>query len=141
MAQEGGLSIGALARRSGVHLETIRYYERIGLMPSPARSESRRRLYQPTHLERLIFIRRCRELGFPLEEIRILLGLAEGGEAHCGEVRAIALQHLQAIRRKIKDLQELERVLGDLAAQCDPGQAGVCPVIESLFGGEFAGSE
>ena len=137
MTKEGGLSIGALARQSGVHLETIRYYERIGLMPSPPRAEGRR-LYQLTHLERLVFIRRCRELEFPLEEIRALLKLAEGGEIGCGEVQSIALNHLGGIRRKIEDLQRLERTLGDLAARCDPERTGACPVIDSLFGHGFA---
>jgi MerR family mercuric resistance operon transcriptional regulator len=133
MAGKGGFSIGALAKRSGVHLETIRYYERIGLIPLPARTEGRHRLYQPAHSERLIFIRRCRELGFSLEEIRTLLGLAEGGESTCRKVKTVTLKHLDAIRCKIEDLQKLESVLAKLSAQCDQGRIEGCPVIDALF--------
>ena len=120
-----------LSQRTAVNIETIRYYERIGLFPSPPRTEGGHRLYSGAYLKRLVFIRRSRELGFALDEIRNLLGLVEGGHA-CGEVQAAALAHLKNIRRKIGDLRRMERTLADTAARCEGGTAPDCPIIDVL---------
>ncbi|MBA3562581.1 MAG: helix-turn-helix domain-containing protein [Gammaproteobacteria bacterium] len=125
-------SIGELSRRSGVNIETIRYYERIGLLPPPPRTEGGHRLYPDNHLKRLVFIRRSRELGFTLDEIRNLLGLVEGGYT-CGEVKDAAFTHLKDIRRKIADLRRMERTLTETAARCEGGDAPDCPIMDSLF--------
>lgn len=127
-------SIGRLSERTGVKIETIRYYEKIGLLPSPPRTEGGRRLYAEAHLRRLVFIRRSRELGFTLDEIRNLLGLVESGH-RCGDVQAAALAHLTNVRRKIVDLRRMERTLSETAARCEGGKAPDCPIIDVLSGG------
>ena len=127
------LSIGALSKATGCNIETIRYYERIGLLPKPLRTEGGHRQYGEAELKRLTFVRRSRALGFTLDEIRGLLGLVDGGDYTCGEVKVITLDHLQDIRRKIADLKRLEAVLRDMAAQCEGGTVPDCPVIEALF--------
>jgi MerR family mercuric resistance operon transcriptional regulator len=106
---------GELAQRSGCNIETVRFYERQGLLPAPPRTEGGHRDYAPEHLKRLIFIRRSRELGFTLGEIRGLLGLVDGSDWTCGEVRAMTLEHLADVRRKIADLERLARILEDMA--------------------------
>lgn len=126
------LTIGTLSRRTGCKVETIRYYERIGLLPVPPRTAGGHRAYAGEHLRRLFFIRRARQLGFALSEVRILLGLSEGGGS-CAEVRAVTLDHLAQVRRKIDDLQRLEAVLGEMAARCEDGAVPDCPIIEALF--------
>lgn len=125
------LTIGVLSEGSSVNIETIRYYERIGLMPAPPRSQGGHRLYGGEHRKRLAFIRRSRELGFTLDEIRNLLGLVEGGYT-CGEVRDAALTHLKDIRRKIADLRRMERTLAETAARCEGGTAPECPIVDVL---------
>ena len=140
MSVSRGLSIGALARAAGVHLETIRYYERIGLMAAPARTEGGHRTYEDAHRRRLEFIRRGRELGFSIEDIRALLKLADGGEAPCDSVIKIAAAHLQEVRAKIADLTRLEKLLADTVAQCESNaDDACCPVLEMLDG-QSAGS-
>ncbi|MBA3519433.1 MAG: helix-turn-helix domain-containing protein [Rhizobiales bacterium] len=124
-------SIGELSQRTGVNIETIRYYEKIRLLPPPPRTGGGHRVYPDAHLRRLVFIRRSRELGFTLDEIRNLLGLVEGGGA-CGEVRDAALAHLKNVRRKITDLRRMERTLAETAAQCEGGRAPECPIIDVL---------
>ena len=126
------MRIGALSRQTGVNIETIRYYERIGIMPKPDRSAGGSRLYDLEQLKRLSFVRRSRELGFSLEDIRRLLGLADGGRP-CGEVKAITDNHLAGIRRKIRDLQRLEKTLMAVSSRCDGDEAPECPVIEALY--------
>ena len=130
----GGLSIGALSKQSGVNIETIRYYEKIGVMPAPSRSPGGYRLYAPEHLKRLGFVRRGRQLGFSLDELRGLLELVDGHAYTCAEVHALTLQHLTEVRRKIVDLRRLERVMADMAAQCTEDLVPECPVIDALFG-------
>jgi MerR family transcriptional regulator, mercuric resistance operon regulatory protein len=125
--------IGALSRRTGCNIETIRYYERIGLLPAPPRGEGGHRRYGRGHLKRLTFVRRSRELGFTLGEIRHLLALVDGRGTTCAEVKAITLDHLAEVRRKIADLRCLERVLRDMAARCDGGEVPECPVVDALF--------
>jgi MerR family mercuric resistance operon transcriptional regulator len=129
---ELGLPIGALSKQTGCHIETIRYYERIGLMPAPPRTSGGRRAYEEPHVRRLTFIRRGRELGFTLDEIRGLLRLVEGGHYTCEEVRTITLDHLAEMRRKIADLRRLARVLKGMAAECAGGTLPECPIIEAL---------
>ena len=127
------LPIGRLSKQTGINIETIRYYEKAGLVPPPPRSEGGHRLYDERHLRRLIFLRRSRELGFSLNEIRTLLNLVEGDDYTCNEVKGLTLQHLQSVRDKIRDLRRLERALTDIAAQCDGGPTQACPILESLF--------
>ena len=134
MAPRQTLTIGRLAAQAGVNLETVRYYERVGLMPPPERTDGGHRSYRPEHRARLAFIRRARELGFGLDDVRTLIGLAEPDRASCGEVKAIASDHLASVRAKLADLARLEAVL-DLAVQaCGAGDVPVCPVIEVLGG-------
>lgn len=127
------LTIGALSARSGVNIETIRYYEKIGVMPSPTRSASGYRIYGPEHVRRLHFVRRGRELGFGLDELRGLLRLVDGHTYTCEEVHAHTVEHLTDIRQKIADLRRLERVMSDMAAQCTRDQVPECPIIDALF--------
>jgi MerR family mercuric resistance operon transcriptional regulator len=133
-ARPPGLAIGALSRLTECNIETIRYYERVGILPPPPRTGGGHRVYDREHLKRLVFVRRARELGFSLEEIRGLLGLVDGGEYTCDEVRAVAEQHLDAIRAKIADLRRLEATMADMVAHCDRGTVPDCPLIDALFG-------
>lgn len=126
------MAIGALSRRTGVNIETIRYYEKIKMLPAPRRTASGRRVYGPEETRILAFIRRGRELGFTLNEIRALLDLAEPGKASCADVRKIASRHLQDIHAKIADLSKLERVLSTTVAQCSGRRAPDCPVLDML---------
>jgi MerR family transcriptional regulator, mercuric resistance operon regulatory protein len=124
MAARAEIQIGELARRSGCHVETIRYYERIKLLPLPSRSAGRYRLG---------FIRRARELGFTLEEARALLALStHDGRTACAEVRQLAAGHLEEVRAKIADLKAMETVLADAVRRCDAGELPGCPLIDSL---------
>lgn len=126
------LTIGVLSQQTACKIETIRYYERIGMMPKPSRTQGGHRLYTPEHLKRLTFIRRGRELGFSLEQIRDLLRFADGGRYTCSQVKAVTLEHLEEVRARMKDLKRLEKVLKTMAAQCDRGKVPDCPVIEAL---------
>ena len=127
------MTIGTLSKRTGVNIETIRFYERAGVLPRPARTAGGHRVYRPDHQKRLIFVRRSRELGFSLDDVRGLLGLVDGGRYTCAEVRTIALDHLTDIRRKLADLRRLERTLSDVAGRCRGGRAPECPLIDALF--------
>ena len=131
-----GLTIGRLAALTGVNLETVRYYERVGLMPSPERTAGGHRNYRPEHRSRLAFIRRARELGFRLDDIRALIQLAEQGRKGCAEVKAIAQDHLRGVRAKMDDLSRLAAVLDEAIENCGDGQAPGCPVIEALGGSQ-----
>ncbi len=133
MNQENSMGIGVLSERTGCKVGTIRYYEQIGLLPDPPRSEGGHRIYSLEHLKRLTFIRRGRELGFTLDEIRTLLGLVDGGSYTCGEVKALTLEHLQEIHKKITDLKRLEESLTAIAAECEGGAASKCPIVDALF--------
>jgi MerR family transcriptional regulator, mercuric resistance operon regulatory protein len=133
------LSIGELSRRAAVNIETIRYYERIELLPAPPRTASGRRVYGPAETRTLVFIRRSRELGFTLNEIRALLALsAKNGQGTCAEVRELAAGHLGEVRAKIADLRAMERVLADAVRRCDAGEAPGCPLIETLSKAEVS---
>jgi MerR family mercuric resistance operon transcriptional regulator len=126
------MTIGRLAEAAGVNLETVRYYERIKLMPSPARSASGHRVYEEGHVRRLAFIRRGRELGFSIEQIRALLALAEPSRASCTQVNEIARTHLDEVRAKVADLLRLEGILAATIAQCSGDAAPSCPVLDML---------
>lgn len=128
-----GLSIGSLSQQSGVNIETIRYYEKIGVMPKPGRSTGGYRVYGPEHVKRLHFVRRGRELGFSLDELRGLLRLVDGHSYTCAEVHALTVEHLEDIRQKIADLKRLERVMSNMAASCTRDQLPECPVVDALF--------
>src|SRR5688572_16516316 len=123
-----GLTIGQLAQRTGVNLETIRYYERISLMPRPARTSGGQRRYGPDEARRLAFVRRARELGFSLESIRALLAFAQPHRASCAEVNAIAGSHLEYVRGKIADLTRLEGILASTVKKCRGNASPECPV-------------
>jgi len=127
------LTRGVVAERTGVNIETVRYYERIGLLPEPPRSVGGHRLYNEDLLRRLNFIRRSRELGFTLDEVRGLLRLVDGGDYTCGEVEALTSAHLGEVRRKLADLKRMEKVLREMVARCEGGEVPECPVIEALF--------
>jgi MerR family mercuric resistance operon transcriptional regulator len=126
------LPIGELSKRSGVNIETIRYYERVKMLAPPPRTASGRRVYCSTDLRALTFIRRARELGFSLDEIRALLRLGGPEKASCREVRDIATHHLEDIRAKLADLKKLERLLAKTVARCSGAVAPDCPVLDIL---------
>lgn len=123
---------GILAAESGVKAETIRYYEKINLMPEPARTEGGHRLYEDAHLQRLRFIRRSRELGFTLDEVRELLTLVDGQQVSCEKVQHIADAHIKDVRVKIADLRKIERILRDMSSQCSGEDVPDCPIIVLL---------
>ena len=125
-------SIGALAKATGTKVETVRWYERVGLLPAPARTPRNYRTYGAAHLGRLSFIRRARDLGFSLDQIRALLDIAEQRERSCEAVDAIAREHLDEVDRKIADLQALRRELDVLIGQCRRGKVAECRIIEAL---------
>lgn len=124
--------IGDLSKRSGVNIETIRYYERVEMLSPPPRTASGRRVYGATDLRILVFIRRSRELGFSLDQIRTLLRLGGPEKATCREVREIAAHHLHDIRAKLADLRRLERLLSKTVARCSGKIAPDCPVLDVL---------
>ena len=126
------LPIGELSKRSGVNIETIRYYERVKLLSPPPRTAGGRRIYDSRGLRILVFIRRSRELGFSLGEIRTLLRLGGPEKASCREVRAIAAHHLEDIRSKLHDLKKLERLLATTVSKCSGRTAPDCPVLDIL---------
>lgn len=127
-----GMAIGELARVTGTKAETIRYYERIGLLPRPARTAANYRSYGTAELMRLSFIRRARGLGFSIEQVSALLELADCKERSCEAVDAVAQQHLVAIESKIADLTALRRELSDLISQCRHGTIAECRILDAL---------
>jgi len=126
------IQIGELSKRTGCNIETIRYYERIGLVPVPPR-RGRYRSYGADDVRRLRFVRRSRELGFTLDEVRALFGIAAGGQSSCSNARSLAAAHLQDIKARIADFRRMERVLADAVRACDAGSDGDCPLIDSLY--------
>jgi Cu(I)-responsive transcriptional regulator len=128
----GELRIGDLATATATKVETIRYYERIGLLPPPARTAGNYRAYTPQHRQRLSFIRRARGLGFSTEQVRELLGLADERDRSCEAVDVIAREHLGEVERKIADLVALQRELDVLIGQCRHGTIAECRIIEAL---------
>lgn len=124
---------GELAKRSGCHLETVRYYEKIGLLAEPSRSEGGHRRYQLGDQRRLRFILRSRELGFSIDELRSLLSLVDSDAYTCGEIHALTVDHLAAVRQKIADLNRLERTLARISSECSCGAVPECPIIDALW--------
>jgi Cu(I)-responsive transcriptional regulator len=126
------LTIGKLASATATKVETVRYYERIGLLGTPGRSEGNYRLYDAPALARLSFIRRARDLGFSLDQVRNLLDLSDDRSRPCGAVDELAREHLDAVDRKIADLTALRRELGRLIDQCSHGTIADCRIIDAL---------
>ena len=124
--------IGAAARLSGVNIETIRYYEREGIVPRADRTPSGRRLYGDADIARLRFVKHCRDLGFSVPDIRTLLDLSAGNGAPCADVKALGERHLRGVRRKLDELGKLERALAELVKRCDAGRTD-CPMLERLL--------
>lgn len=125
-------SIGKLGRATGTKVETIRYYERIGLLTKPPRTAGNYRMYGKSDLDRLSFIRRARDLGFTLDQVRTLLSLSNAVDKDCCEVDAIARDHLDDVDRKIADLKALRSELRDLVGQCSRGRIGDCRILAAL---------
>lgn len=126
------LTIGELARGAGTKVETVRFYEKIGLIPAPARTAGNYRAYGPAHLNRLSFVRRSRDLGFSLDQVRAMLDLADERDRSCEAIDAIAREHLIEVERKIADLEALRRELGSIVNQCHSGTVAECRIIEAL---------
>lgn len=130
----GRFAIGTLSKGTGCKVETIRYYERSGLLPAPARSPGGYRLYGTEHLKRLAFVRRARALGFSIDEVRQLLELADHHRRPCAGARRVAASHLEDVRARLADLRAMERALDATIARCADGKEPRCPVIEALYG-------
>jgi MerR family mercuric resistance operon transcriptional regulator len=126
-------TVGKLAVATGCNKETIRYYEKIGLMIPPARSEGGHRLYEDSAKKRLVFIRRSRELGFTLAQIRELLALVDGHKYTCAQVNNITLEQAQTIRAKINDLKKMEESLIEMAKNCSAKKVPECAIISALY--------
>lgn len=126
------LKRAGLARATGCHLETIRYYEKIGMMPDPPRTKAGYRLYDETHVSRLRFILRARELGFSIEDIRGMLVLVDGGVQTCFEIKRLTEKHMADVRTKIIDLERIERVLATTASRCSGKDVPDCPILQTL---------
>lgn len=125
-------TIGQLSRRTGVNIETIRYFEKVGLIPSPPRTPGGHRVYGDDHLRGLAFIRRARELGFTPEEVRGILLLGGPTDARCDEVREIASRHLETVRGKLADLARLEKLLASTIDRCSGDHVPRCAVIDMI---------
>ena len=126
------MKIGELAEKTGVHLESIRYYQRLGLVPKPMREYGSVRRYGEDTVSRLRFIKRAQALGFSLDEVKLLLELSVG--QHCAETRTVAGKKLHLVEKKLSDLRRIRTALSKLVRACDTGGKGCgCPIIESLL--------
>lgn len=125
--------IGEIAKRVGLGTETIRYYEQVGVLPAAHRAENGYRLYDEAHLKRLRFVKRGRELGFPLDKVRSLLSLADDKDMTCRRVRAIAQEHLDEVRRNIADLRAMQAALESAVKPCPDDSSNDCPILDVLF--------
>ena len=126
-------TIGQISSQTGVNIETIRYYEKEGILPNPPRTSGGHRVYNESIQNRFLFIRRSRELGFSIEETRSLLSMADG-EFTCKQVHELTVSHLETVRLKIRDLKRLEKTLKGIVDECSRGNDPCCPVIETLSG-------
>ena len=126
------MQIGDLSRQSGVNIETIRYYERIGILPKPARQANGRRSYGPADADRLGFIRHARDLGFDLKNIQVLLALQEQPEASCDDASRIAQVQLESVESRIARLIKLREELRRMVSECSRGRVAECRVIDAL---------
>ena len=130
-AMDTDLAIGELAKQAGVSVETVRFYERIGLMPPPMRTKQGRRTYQSGDVRTLAFIRRARELNFSLVDVRALLAL-RGPDNECADVKEIAGRHLERVRAELRRAEEVERILSAAVEQCCGGSTAACSVLKVL---------
>ncbi|MDQ7071406.1 MAG: helix-turn-helix domain-containing protein [Rhodobacterales bacterium] len=128
-----GYAIGQMSRETGVNIETIRYYERIGILPKPDRTAGGNRQYNEDQLKRLNFIRRSRGLGFSLDEIRGLFEMVDRKDFTCGEVHDLTVDHLASVRDKISNLKKLEKALSVMISECSRGDVPDCPILDTLF--------
>lgn len=126
------LTIGDLSKATATKVETVRYYERIGLLPKPARTQGNYRAYGQAELGRLSFIRRARDLGFSLDQVRAMLGLSDDQACDCAGIDRIAREHLLEVERKLADLTALRRELTAVIQSCDGGTIADCRIIEAL---------
>ena len=127
------MKIGQLAQAAGTQVETIRYYEREGMLPAPPRTEGNYRVYDASHVARLAFIRHCRCLDMTLDEIRVLLRFKDAPGAACGEVDDLLEGHIGHVAARIRELRALEKELRGLRAQCAPGEPGAdCGILQGL---------
>lgn len=126
------MTIGQLANAVGTNLETVRYYERIGLMPKPDRTEGGHRAYLQEHVRHLLFIRRARELGFSIDDVQALLTISESEQRSCAEVKRIASIHLANVREKLENLSKLESILAATVAQCNDTATSACAMLDVL---------
>jgi Cd(II)/Pb(II)-responsive transcriptional regulator len=127
------MKIGALAEATGTPVETIRFYEREGLLPPPARAHNNYRMFLPAHVERLAFIRQCRNLDMALDEIRALITLRESPAQDCGEIDALLDEHIGHVAHRIRELRALEKDLKALRARCaSPHALAECGILSGL---------
>ena len=126
------LTIGDLSKATNTKVETVRYYERIGLLPKPPRTSGNYRNYGEAELGRLSFVRRARDLGFSLDQVRALLSLSDDRNCDCAGIDRIANEHLGEVDRKIADLKALRRELKAVIVSCDGGTIAECRIIEAL---------
>lgn len=128
-------SVGQLAKESGCKVETVHYYEKIALMPKPPRTEGGHRIYALPDVKRLNFIRRSRELGFKIEQIKDLLKFIDEPNHYCGEVRAMAMQQARVMQEKIDDLHKLQKALNEMVVKCKNSDNSIddCPIVDALY--------
>ena len=131
--KDKGYAIGEMSRKTGVNIETIRYYERTDLLPKPDRTRGGNRQYNYEQLKRLKFVRRSRDLGFSIAKIKALLEMVDGVDLTCGEVHDMTIFHLSNVKTKIDDLKQLEKTLKKIVAECSKGDLPDCPIIDTLF--------
>lgn len=128
-----GITIGGLAKATGTKAETIRFYEKIGILAKPTRTAGNYRTYDEEHVRRLTFIRRARDLGFPLDTVRLLLSLVDQPERSCAAVDEIVVQQLHDVEQRIADLQRLREELDRLSHECKGGRVAECRIIDALL--------
>ena len=128
-------SVGTLASRAQCNIETVRYYENENLMPPPPRTTGGHRQYSKKHLKRLYFIRRCRELGFPIDQVRQMLRIIDEPSHTCEEVKNLARLQIRVVQEKLDDLNRLKKALGEMFSQCSGGGYTIdhCPIIQALY--------
>lgn len=127
------MTIGGLSDRTGVHIETIRYYERESILPKPSRNKAGRRVYDVSDVRMLNFIHKCRGFGYSLKEIVSLLELVDTSRFTCKKIHDRTLEQAQVVSKKIEQLKTMEKELLQMASQCDQGDMPECPIIDSLF--------
>ncbi len=128
-----GYAIGEVSRLTGVNIETIRYYERIAILLPPDRTAGGNRQYNHDQIKRLSFVKKCRDLGFSLDEIRTLLQMVDRKDYTCGQVHNLTTTHLATVNKKLADLSRLKNALTSMAAQCDKGDMPQCAIIDTLY--------